>query len=107
MPFSSSLVMLRSSLLSLQSCQRLARDDDLLDIGGALVDAQCPDLAIEALDDMAAPHTVATVELHGLVDHLLCAVGGKQLRHGRFAGDAGGAHVFGPRGTVDQKRGGI
>ena len=87
--------------------KHLPRDDDLLHVGRALVDAQRPDLAIEALDDVAAAHAVAAVQLHGLVDHLLRAVGGEQLGHRRLAGDAGGAHVLGPGGAVDEQRGGV
>ncbi len=56
---------------------------------------------------MALADAVAAMQLHRLVDHLLRLVGGKQLGHRRFAGDAGSAHVLGPGGAIDQKRGGI
>jgi hypothetical protein len=48
-----------------------SRDDDLLDLGGALVDAQRANFAIQRLDLAADPHAVAAEQLHGAVDDAL------------------------------------
>ena len=81
------------------------RDHHLLHVGRAFIDAQRADLAIEAFDDMAAAHAVATMQLHGPVDHVLRTVGGEQLGHRRLAGDAGSTHVLGPCGAIDEQSG--
>ena len=50
--------------------QKLAGDDHLLDLGGALVDGADPDVAVDALDLVLAGIAVAAGELEGLVDDL-------------------------------------
>src|SRR5687768_8429760 len=62
--------------------QELARNDELLDLAGALVDAQGPHLAVELLDLDAAHHPEAAVELHRGVDDAEGRLGGEELRHG-------------------------
>src|SRR5689334_20084481 len=48
--------------------QQLAGDDELLDFGGAFVDAQGADVAVEALDDRATHEARAAVDLYRAVD---------------------------------------
>ena len=74
--------------------ERLARDDDLLHLRGALVDPERPDLAIQPLDRVAGDHAERAVDLHRLVDHALRGLGGVELGHGGLAGDALGAASF-------------
>ena len=48
--------------------EHLAPDDQLLHLGRAFVDAQRADLAIQALDDLAARARQAAMQLHRRVD---------------------------------------
>jgi hypothetical protein len=48
--------------------QKLAGDDELLDFGGAFVDAKGAYVAIEAFDDGAADEAGTAVNLNGAVD---------------------------------------
>ena len=57
--------------------QQLAGDDELLDFGGAFVDAQGADVAIETLDDRAAYQAGAAVNLNGAVDDSAGCFGGE------------------------------
>jgi hypothetical protein len=54
--------------------ERLPRDDELLHLGGAFVDAQGADLAVELLDGMPADHAEAAPDLHGRMSMTCCAV---------------------------------
>src|ERR1700719_466591 len=60
-----------------------AGNDQLLHFRGALINAQGPDFAIQALDRLFADHALAAKNLHGSVDHLLCGFGGSHFRHCR------------------------
>jgi hypothetical protein len=86
---------------------QLASDDDLLDLGRALVDAKRPDLAIELLDLDALGHAEPAEDLHRLVDDLLRGLGRVHLRHGGLARDPRRAAVLRPGGAVDEESGGI
>ena len=72
------------------SFSKIAGDDLPLHLARAFVDAQRADLAVELLDLGAAGDAEPAVHLHRLVDHLLRALGGVELGHGR------GAAVVGP-----------
>jgi hypothetical protein len=87
-------------------CQQLARDDQLLHLGGAFVDAQRADLAVQALHRLFADHAQAAPQLHGGVDDLLRAFGGHHLGHRRLARDVA-ALVALPGGAVGQQRGAV
>src|SRR5687767_12995857 len=52
-----------------------AGDDDLLNLARALVDPECPDLAVETLDDRALAHAARAEKLNRIVDDALCALG--------------------------------
>jgi len=56
---------------------------------------------------VALAYAVAAMKLNRLVDHLLRAVGGEELRHRRLAGDAGSTHVLGPGGAINEQGGGV
>src|SRR5919112_2835436 len=79
-------------------------DDELLDLGRALVDAQRTDLAIQPLDDAAHRDAEAAEELHGVIDRALRGLGRVQLGHRRLARDAAAPDVLRPRRAVDQQR---
>jgi len=78
-----------------------------LNVGCAFIDAQRPDFPIQALDDMAAAHAVAAMNLHRLVDHVLGTIGRVELGHRGFAADPSRAHVLEPGCPIGQERGGI
>src|SRR3972149_43748 len=61
--------------------EELARDDQPLDLGGALVDPWGPRLPVEPLDGGAAEDSEAPVDLHRLVDHPVGHLGREELRH--------------------------
>jgi hypothetical protein len=84
-----------------------AGDHDFLNVGRALINPQRPDLAVEALDDVALAHPVAAMQLHGLVDHILRVVSGIELGHRRLAADPRRALILEPGRAVDQQRRGI
>src|SRR5262245_63501440 len=71
-------------LAMIPSREHLPRNDDLLDLGGALIDAQRPDIPVQPLDDVAAANAVAAVKLHRLVLQPLRVLGRKQYRLGGF-----------------------
>ena len=87
--------------------QMVAGDHHLLHLRGAFVDAQRPDLAIEALDRHAAGDAEPAEDLHRLVDHLLGAVGGVELGERRLAAVALPLDVAQPGGAVDEQGRGI
>ena len=58
-------------VISLALLQDVARDDQLLDLAGALVDAQRTHLPVQALDRRAAHHALSAMDLHGPVHHAL------------------------------------
>ena len=68
--------------------QQRVRDDQPLNFGRALVDAQRAHRAIQALDGMADQHAAAAGDLHGLVDDALRRFGGEALGHGGVERDA-------------------
>jgi hypothetical protein len=57
--------------------QELSGDDEFLDFGGAFVDAQRTDVAIQALDDGSAHQAGAAVDLDGAVDDASGGFGGE------------------------------
>jgi len=57
--------------------QELSGDDEFLDFGGALVDAQRADVAVHALDDGAANQAGASVDLDRAVDDASGGFGGE------------------------------
>ena len=57
--------------------QELSGDDEFLDFGGAFVDAQRTDVAIQALDDGSAHQAGAAVDLDGAVDDASSGFGGE------------------------------
>ena len=67
------------AFLWLTLLQKLTGDNELLDFGGALVDAQGADVAIEAFDDGSTDQAGAAVNLNGAVDDSAGSFGGKQL----------------------------
>src|SRR5690349_589098 len=87
--------------------QELAGNDEFLDLGGAFVDAQRADVAIELLDDVAAHETRAAVNLHRAVDNAPGSFGGKQLRLARFARHTPAAGVFQESSAIDKQSSGI
>src|SRR3954467_14936722 len=76
--------------------ERRARDDQLLDLRRALVDAQRAHLAIEPLDDASDRDPEPAEQLAGVVDHPLRGLGRVQLGHRRLAGDAPAGDVVRP-----------
>src|SRR3954453_22852352 len=90
----------RQRLARSPSAQRLARDDDLLHLGRALVDAQRADLAVKLLDLLALGGAPAAVQLDSAVDHALGSFRGEHLGHCGFARDARRASVLSPRGAI-------
>ena len=83
-----------------------AADDELLDLGRPLVDAQRAHAAVEALDGAAAHDAEAAVELHGAVDDALRGLGGEHLRH-RDLGLARALRVLRPRRARDEQARGL
>src|SRR5271155_4622351 len=94
------------SALSMPSAarQKRPRNDDLLDIRGALIDAKGAYFPVKRLDRMARAHAVAAVNLHRGIDHPLGRFRGVELCHRGLACDPRCPHVLGPGGTVDQQR---
>src|SRR5205807_4825185 len=65
----------------------VARDDDLLDLAGALVETEQPDIAIEALDAVVGDIAGAAVDLHRPVGDTAGHLAGEQFTARRFGGD--------------------
>src|ERR671932_903243 len=84
-------------------CQGLTGDDDLLHLGGAFVDPERPDLAVESLYRMAGDHAEPAENLYRIVDYLLCGLGGVQLGHRGFSANPLGDAVLGPGGAVNEE----
>ena len=82
-------------------------DHDLLDLAGAFVDAQRANVAVEALDDLAARDSAAAEELHGAVADASRGFGCKPLRHRGLARHARRAAILAPRGAIDEQRCGV
>ena len=78
--------------------QHFAGDDQLLDLAGALVDAQGPDLAVQALHRAPRITPWPAVELHRAVHHALRRLGGEELRRGPLRRDRSCSLVASPRG---------
>jgi hypothetical protein len=68
--------------------QHLARDDQLLDLRGALVDAEQAHVAVEALDRVVRDVAGAAVDLHRAVGDPADHLGGEVLAHRRLLRDA-------------------
>src|SRR3954470_6385705 len=83
--------------------ERRARDDQLLDLRRALVDAQRTDLAVQALDDASDGHAQAAEQLHRVVDDPLGGLRRVELRHRRLARDPSADDVLRPRGAIDEQ----
>ena len=87
--------------------QEFARDDEFLHLGRAFVDAQRPDLAIEALDDLAALDAAAAEHLHGAIDDALRRLGRCHFGHRGLGGRGQLLHVAPPGGAIGEERGGV
>src|SRR5690349_21490809 len=75
-----------SSVLALtRLLKQLAGDDELLDFGGAFVDAEGTDVAVQAFDDAAAYEAGAAVNLHRAVDDARGRFGGEEFCFARFS----------------------
>src|ERR1043165_7294572 len=68
-----------SEVISLALLQDVARDDQLLDFAGPLVDAQRAHFPVEALDGGAAHHALTAVDLDGPVHDALGGLGREEL----------------------------
>ncbi len=66
--------------------EQLARDDEFLNLGRALVDAQCPHVPIEPLDGLALRNAAGTEQLHRPIDDALRRFGRRHFCHGGFFG---------------------
>ena len=64
-----------------RSFARRDADDELLDLGRPLVDAERANLAVEPLDDARRDDAEPAVELHGAVDDALRGLGREHLGH--------------------------
>src|SRR3954465_8654315 len=87
--------------------QQLVGEDQLLDLAGALIDAERADLAIEALDRMPRDDAHAAEELHGIVNNAFRGFRSEQLRHGSFPWNAIGTDVARPGGAIDKQSAGV
>src|SRR6476469_9304873 len=67
--------------------EQLPRDDQLLDLGGPLVDPERPDRAVEPIHRVIGQHALAADELNRIVHGALGHLGGERLRHGGLGGD--------------------
>src|ERR1700731_4104830 len=83
-----------------------ARDDQLLYFGGAFINAQGTDFAVQALYCFLALDAQTSENLHGCVNYLLRGFGGGHLGHGGFDGDAA-TLIAQPCSAVGEERGGI
>src|SRR5580704_16926682 len=83
---------------------QLARDDEFLDLGCALVDPQGADLAIEALDNFAASDPAATEHLQRPIDNALSSLRCGHLRHRGLDGCRQLLDVPAPCGAIGQQR---
>ena len=81
---------------------QVARDDQLLHFGCPFVDAQRANIAIQALDHLAARDAAAAEHLHRTIDDLLRGLGGRHLRHGNLSRRPLAA-VAQPRRTIGEK----
>src|SRR5439155_2115158 len=61
--------------------EHVARDDQLLDLAGALVDPGDARVPVEVLDLHVLAVAHATVDLHGFVDDTSVGLGADELRH--------------------------
>src|SRR5829696_7797120 len=90
-------------ILWLTLLQQLAGNDELLDFGGALVDAQRAHVAIEAFDDCSTHQAGAAVNLNCAVDDSASSFGGKQLGFARFASKSAAPGISRVGGTIDKE----
>src|SRR5450830_1812387 len=65
----------------------VAGNDDLLDLRGALVNAEQAHVPIKTLGRIFADVAGAAVDLHGAVGHAAAHLGGEQLAAGGLGGD--------------------
>src|SRR5438105_10846779 len=87
--------------------QELAGDDQLLDLAGALVDAEGAHLAVQALDGGAAHDALAAVDLHRPVHDALGGLGGEELGRRSLRADALRAAVLEPGRVAHEQAGGL
>src|SRR5580658_2606760 len=87
------------------SAEHFAGDDELLDLAGALVDAEQADVAVEALDRDAAHVAGTAVDLHGAVGDAADGFAGEVLGSGRGQALVGARLVL-VSGVQDQGPGG-
>src|SRR6478609_2822025 len=71
---------IRRSDFPLSSLHQTAADDEALDLTGALVEPQQPDVAVDALDGHLPHVPGAAVDLDGEIGHLAGHLGAEQLR---------------------------
>src|SRR5580693_817519 len=83
---------------------QLARDDQFLHLGCAFVDAQSANLAIEALDNLAASDPAAAEHLQSPIDDALSSLRCGHLRHGGLDYRRQFLDVPAPRGAIGQQR---
>src|SRR5439155_2374793 len=74
-------------LLALRLADHVARDHQLLDLAGAFVDPEQPNVAIEALDGVVADVAGAAVDLHRTIGDAAAHFRSEQLRACRFRRD--------------------
>ena len=82
--------------------QRLTGNDDLLDVRGPFVDAQCAHASVQEFYGVVGQDSDPPHDLDGCVDDPLCRLGCEGLGHGGFPSDAGGAQVLLVRRPIDQ-----
>src|SRR6185369_14622868 len=68
-----------------QLAHHVARDDELLDLSGAFINAKQPDVAVEALDAVIADVPGATENLHRTIGDAAAHLGCEQFRAGRLS----------------------
>src|SRR6185503_20387345 len=92
-----------SEVISLALLEEVARDHELLDLAGPLVDPEGAHLPVQALDGRPAHHALATVDLHGPVHHALGGLRREELGRRAFRPDPLRAAVLQPGRAPDQE----
>src|SRR4029079_4105558 len=87
-----------------RSGKGLSRKYDFSHVGSAFVNSQGADFPVERLDRMAGAHAIATMNLHGGINHALRRLCRIEFRHRCLARHACRPRVLGPRGAIDKKR---
>src|SRR5258708_40034294 len=94
-------------VISLALLQDLARDDELLDLAGALVDPQCAHLPVQPFDGGAPHHALAAVDLDGAIHHALRGLGRAELGRRSLRRDLLRPPVLEPARAPDEQAGGV